>query len=121
MLVTKVVGVVTTNLNDVNVIDVQEYTIILFRVVQALLATNVGIEGRVCIAKLIMLEEEGLDHGCLVEGDSYTQLPLANQVIRKATLETVLHSLVFGVSTVANKVPVVATNITVMTDFDCYV
>ena len=36
-------------------------------------------------------------------------------------LETVLHILVVGVSAVANKVPVVATNITVMTDFDCYV
>ena len=82
---------------------------------------NVGIKGRVCSTILMMVVEEVLDHGCLVEGDSYTQLPLANQVIRKATLETVLHSLVFGVSTVANKVPVVATNITVMTDFDCYV
>ena len=68
-----------------------------------------------------MVVEEGLHHGCLVEGDGYTQLTLVTQVIRKATLETVLHRLVVGVSAAVNKVPVVATLSTVMPDFDFYV
>ncbi len=44
VLVIKVVGVVTTNLNDSNVIGVQDCSLILFRVVQTLLAINVGIK-----------------------------------------------------------------------------
>ena len=70
---------------------------------------STGVNEYVCSAKLILVAEEGLDRGCLVEGDSYTELPLVTQVIRKVTLETVLRSLVVGESAVANKGPVVAT------------
>jgi hypothetical protein len=120
VLVAQVVDVVTTDLNDANVIGVQDRALFLFPVTQALLAINAGVKGRVCSAELIIVAEEGLDCAILVEGDSYTELPLATQVIRKTTLETVLHSLVVGESTATNKGQVVATYNTVMTDFHFY-
>ncbi len=41
VLVTKVVGMLTTNLNDANVIDMQDCKLILLSVLHALLAINV--------------------------------------------------------------------------------
>ena len=120
VLVTKVVDILTTNLNDANVIDVQDCTLILFPVLHALLAINVCIKGRVSCTELRILVDEVLDRCLLVKGDSYVDLPQASQVIRKATLETVLCCLVVPVPSAANKVPVVATYITVMTDFEQY-
>ena len=58
MLVTKVVGVVTTDLNDADVIDVQDCALFLFPVMQALLAINTGVKGMVCSAELIIVVEE---------------------------------------------------------------
>ncbi len=120
MLVTKVVGVVTTDLNDADVIGVQDCALFLFPVMQALLAINTGVKGMVCSAELIIVVEEGLDCGFLVSGDSYTELALVTQVIRNATLETVVRSLVVGESATANKDQVVTTYSTVMSDFHFY-
>ena len=87
--VSKLVGMLTTNLNDAHVIGVQDCSLILFPVVHALLAINVRIKGRVCCTELRLMVEEVLDRCLLVKGDSYTQIPQTPQVIRKFTLETV--------------------------------
>ena len=86
VLVTKVVGMLTTNLNDANVTGVQDCTLILFPVIYALFAINVCIKGRVCYTELRMMSDEVLGHCLLVKGDNYTELPQSPQVIHEVAL-----------------------------------
>jgi hypothetical protein len=69
VLVAKVVVVVTTDLNDANVIGVQDCTLFLFPVMQASLAINAGVKGMVCSAELIIVAEEDLSGLWIVTGN----------------------------------------------------
>ena len=76
-LVTKVVDMRTTSLNDANVIHVQYKSLILLVVDHSFLVVYVGVKGHVRSTQVWIQEKIGLHLRSLVQGDTHQPLSRA--------------------------------------------